>query len=326
MTNLLDLPPNDQPEPDNGKTYVVLPCEPQHFKRFIVGLLGKPQEHKGSVEGVFQVKPRDIANIYHLINQRVTTQNNATLIHLSLTVHYSDGVSVTHNTIEAFEKYHPTNNSFSVAITASFSYLINFNGRLHPEKQEIEVMLSTDPDVLPEDGRHGGWFQSGVFSYRVVHTEITWATDIAGLLKNHAESIIDRSSKIKTFIGHNCDELMTYWFSIIFIGTMASWGYSALHIFEQNLIITVQSAVKYISLSLSVFLSLWVLLSSIRYFFERHVYLRTPSFILLTQNDVDHSEKTKRVLFRRWLAHFSGWVLGLASGVFSNHLYTLLTK
>lgn len=309
-------------EKPSSSTYVVLPCSQDNFRDFVAGLLGKPQESKGSIEGVFRIGQNEISNIFHLIDQRVKKQNDASLIHFSISVHYSDGSSITHNTVSAFQHHHQTANSHSIAITVSFNYLVKFNDRDIPEKQEIDVTISTDPEQGPTRGDF--WFHSGIFSYRIRHTEITWATDVAGLLKNHAESIMDRSSKLKVYLANHSEELMGHWFTLIFLGVVALWTNSAIHIQENNLITTVPGALRYFSVSLSIFLGLAAVLFSIRSFFDRNFFVRSPSFIVLDKKDEEHAENVGRKLSRRWVIHVAGWTIGLASGVFSNFLYALL--
>ncbi|MEN6586154.1 MAG: hypothetical protein ABFE02_08960 [Sulfuricella sp.] len=308
----------------DGKNFVMLPCEAKDFSKFIAGLLGKPQETTGRSEGIFRVTNVEVANIFHLVNQRMAKQNDSTLIHFAITVHYSDGTSVTHNTVAAFENYHPIVNSYPIAISVNFNYLIKFNGRDIPEKQEITVVISTDPDFGIEGRFH--WFQSGLFLYKISHTEITWATDIAGLLKNHAENIISKSSKLKTFIFRNADELLSFWFTTIFVVIMVFWGLSANSIYASNAITSISGAVRYLSVSMAIFLSLGAVLYSIHHFYEMKFHLRSPSFIILTNKDTEHVTKIEKNNTVLWIGYILGWVLGLASGVLSNYLYSIFSK
>ena len=62
----------------------------------------------GEIEGTFKIAHRDVTNIYHLLEQRMAKQNDASLVHFAVTVYYNDGNSVVHNNIGDFEKFHPT--------------------------------------------------------------------------------------------------------------------------------------------------------------------------------------------------------------------------
>lgn len=56
------------------KYAVILPCEPEEFREFISGLLGKPQTITKHMAGPFELTTRDIENFYHLVVQRVSQQ------------------------------------------------------------------------------------------------------------------------------------------------------------------------------------------------------------------------------------------------------------
>lgn len=324
-----DLTANDSNTPANksgdGIQYVMLPCEPKHFRGFIAGLLGQPQTTSGYVDGVFRVNMHDIVNVCHLVTQRVSKQNDSSLIHIAIAAHYSDGNSVTHNTLKAFESYHQTTNSHPIAISISFSYLIKFIDREHPEKQEVSILLTTDAEFRHET-RPKIWFQSGLFSFQITHTEITWATDIAGLLKNHANSIIDKSSGMKKFFSRHADEMLGYWCSFVFLGMLAVVAFSATELHRNGSISTVQDATRYLSVTACIVLGLVTMLGTIERFFSFHIHLRSPSFIVLTEKDKEHVAKVERKQRNAWIAHGVGWAAGLASGVLSNHIYALLTK
>jgi hypothetical protein len=309
----------------NGPYNVMLPCEPKDFRDFIAGLLGKPQEARGKVDGIFTLRARDIANIFHLIHQRVSNQNSSTLIHFAIGVHYSDGNSVTHNSVEAFNSFHPVTPCFPVVITLSFTYLIKFNGREFPEKQEIDVVVNTDRDWRGEEfGEY--WFYSGLFSYRIKHTEISWATDIGGLLKNHAETLIDKTSKLRLFFARHADQLFTYWLILVFVGVMVGWGYSAESIFQRDGINTVGEASRYLAISLSIFLSLIAILKILDDIFAYNVSFQPPSVIVLTAKDEERAARIHRSYLKTCFFVGGGWLFGLASGVFSNYLYAALTN
>lgn len=69
---------------------VVLPCEPDYFRDFVAGLLGKPQTITKEIFGAFELNKDDIANFYHLVIQRVGQQNESTLIQFTVRIVYDD--------------------------------------------------------------------------------------------------------------------------------------------------------------------------------------------------------------------------------------------
>jgi hypothetical protein len=52
------------------KYAVILPCEPEDFREFISGLLGKPQTITKHIPGPFELTRHDIEDFYHLVVQR----------------------------------------------------------------------------------------------------------------------------------------------------------------------------------------------------------------------------------------------------------------
>ena len=120
--------------------YVVLPCEIKDFNRFVAELLGKPQELKGEIEGTFEINHKEISNVYYLLEQRMRNQHGQAPINFVITVFYSDGTSATHNNIPDFERYIPINSCHPISVLINAIYLIKFEGRMIPEKQEVDVV------------------------------------------------------------------------------------------------------------------------------------------------------------------------------------------
>jgi hypothetical protein len=207
--------------PQDDQYQVVLPCDVKDFGTFISGLLGKPQVLTGRVTGNFDVEYQDVANIYHLVNHRVDKQNPGHLVHLSITVYYDNGTSATHNDIEKFKTYHPTEKCYPIEIVLSFTYLLYFPQTNAPEKQVVEVSLSTERN---ERRQWRPYYDGGLFEYRIEYTDRTWATDISGLLKNHAKVLVEEHSKIKEFIRCRTDELVEYSGLLIFLLSAIFWA------------------------------------------------------------------------------------------------------
>ena len=304
-----------------GTFQVVLPCAAEDFRGFVAGLLGKPQETKGEIEGVFQLTPKEIVNICHLVTQRISRQNEASLITMGITAHYDDGDSVTHHNIQDFESYHPTTPCKPVGISIDFIYLIKFQGRDVPEKQEINVSVETDMEYGHR--RVKRWFRSGIFVYRILHTERTWATDISGLLKGHAASIIKTPSAIVKFISQYNSELITYLGILIFSLVMIFWSSHTIPILENPevyfKVYSGQSLTKYWIVSITTFSLLLAVLTAINSFFQYHVTLRPASTIVLTEADKKNITKTNTQSVRNWILYALGWIANLTAGVVATH-------
>lgn len=197
--------PSHRPEPE--RFAVVLPCAPDDFGEFVSGLLGKPQTIEKSIHGVFEIKRDDVINTYHLVDQRIRQQNEATLMQFTVKVIYDDDSSVLLNSLEDFNHYTEVRPIASIGVSMSWTYLIRFKNKRVPEKQEINLSFRSDSDefggVIAEDGviiRRAQWYgQAGVF-LRIHHTERTWGVDIESLLTGHVKSLFNEPSKAERFL------------------------------------------------------------------------------------------------------------------------------
>jgi hypothetical protein len=183
-------------EPQRSEGTVVLPCEPDQFRDFIAGLLGRPQTISRRISGPFEVTRRDIENLFHLMEQRVSSQNDATLIQFTARIVYDDNSSVLLNSFADFQAYSEVKPLVSTAVHLSWTYLIQFRNKKVPEKQQIDISFSgsshEDADTIVHTG--GGLvIRSGhtdQISIRISHTDRTWGTDIESLLSGHVELLL----------------------------------------------------------------------------------------------------------------------------------------
>src|SRR4051812_22283351 len=88
---------------DDGQ--VSLPCTPDTFKQFVSGLLGSAQTIERSFAGTFELEHSEINNIFQLVNQRVTQQNESSLLEFTIKLIYNDKSSVLLNSLSEFEHY-----------------------------------------------------------------------------------------------------------------------------------------------------------------------------------------------------------------------------
>src|SRR6266478_5787375 len=92
-------------EASTSSTSVVLPCSPDQFQNFISGLLGRPQTISRHISGPFELTRADIENVFYLLEQRISSQNEGTLIQFTVRVIYDDGSSVLLNSLADFQAY-----------------------------------------------------------------------------------------------------------------------------------------------------------------------------------------------------------------------------
>ena len=194
--------------PPKEEFAVTLPCHPNDFKDFISNLLGKPQTiEKYFSRGTFTVTHDDILNTFHLVDQRISQQNEATLVQFTVKIIYHDDSSVTVNSLSDFIHFKEIRPIRSESVYLSWVYIVKFQKKNAPEKQQIELGFSTDHDsgeVLHEDGilidRGRRWYGPGHISFCISHTERTWGVDIESLLTGHIKTLLKPRNKTSDFI------------------------------------------------------------------------------------------------------------------------------
>lgn len=307
---------------NNEKIYsVVLPCDTKDFTKFISSLLGKPQELRGSIEGVFKITPQEIVNIYHLLQQRISKQNKSTPINFKITVYYDDGHSVEHNNINDFRNYHPISKCVATGIIISATYLIKFEDAEIAEKQDIEVIFATTPDWT-SDYRYSSWFRGGVFQFKIKYTERTWAEDISGLLKKHGESIVKKQTGIKRWIISNIDDCTEYFLCFIaaafLIYTSNSLIDNIQNINSDQIGIFFIETIKAVTIFFFLCMSFFI----INKILQNTPYIGEKSAILITQYDIDKQVEIKNNRTMNLLKYASGWTSGVIIGIISNIIYS----
>lgn len=283
-------------EPQKDEYKVVLPCASSEFGSFIAGLLGKPKETKGSVSGFFSVDQKHVINFYHLVNQRVSLQNQGSLVNLSITTMYANGTSVTHHNPVDFESYYSIAATHPVQVVMSFTYLLKFNSSLTPEKQEIEIVLATERSS--EHSPFYNWSHSGVCRYTVRHTDTSWAADIANIINSHAESLVEKPSSSKEFFNEHYDEILKQGSRIIYAVVVLVWCYMTNNVGGEG--VGYDYYLKYFVNSLTIFVVLYVVFHFVVDLVLMNISLRRSSFICLVDKDYKRMEKVQKKESRRW--------------------------
>lgn len=189
---------------------VVLPCEPEHFRDFVAGLLGKPQTISRRLFGRFELTKSDVENLYHLIEQRVSSQNEATLIQFSATVAYDDNSSVRLNSFPDFQVYKEVKPLVSTTVSLSWTYLIKFRTKKFPERQQIDLTFKSGADsdhdsfalssARMKEIAVSNLFRIGLIDFRIHHTDRTWGTDIEGLLDGQLHTLLKEENGIREIV------------------------------------------------------------------------------------------------------------------------------
>ena len=190
---------------DESKSYnIMLPCTREDFSDFVSGLLSKGQIINARVMGDFNITKEELINIHNLINQRFTQQNEGSLIHFSVVISYDDFSSVEINSLEEFKMYAEVRDHLSHAITLTWIYLIKFNNRPVPEKQEIGITFRTKDEIKYNhytDQKEKKYYdlKKGLFEVQIRHSARSWGVDIESLIVGHLETLKIPISKARKF-------------------------------------------------------------------------------------------------------------------------------
>lgn len=204
---------------DFQKGYLNLPFDQGQFKNFIKGLLGTPQTITKRMKGNFEIHLSDLQNFHNLINQRVTQQNKGTLVQLKTQVYYSDESSVLLSSYDELVSYREVKPIISEAVRMTWVYLIQFEDKDVPEKQEIELMIisTVQRNVVADDDISIIFPLSGQIRMAIKHTARSWGADIESLLTNQINSILIKPNKLKEFLQKNSSNIGLFTGILFFI-------------------------------------------------------------------------------------------------------------
>lgn len=358
MTNNVSEMPGGAFASGGSQHAVVLPCEPEHFNEFIGGLLGKPQTIERVKSGPFTVSKSDIENLHHLLMQRVTSQNQATLVGFSVKTMYDDGSSVTINSLEDYLIYGEVKPLVARSLIVSWILIVKFPLKGAPEKQQIDISFRAGPvreagGVVFHIGDDGPVrMLSNCMMVRVAHTDRTWGADMENLIEGSLSNLVKEDSKSRRFFSRNAG-----WFGLGTGATIVGISLFAAYRVTSNLIgdylegaeriYSLQSSSpevlqRKIDFVLSVIASgMWtryafyvtglmivsIIISLIVALFVSIAFdVRMPSFITTTSKSVEHREIIIRKLNNNWrnlLLSVSG---ALILSVAANYIFAALVK
>lgn len=311
------LPSNNSNKNEDGFG-ILLPCRIEEFGEFVTKLIGKPQRLKGETDGVFTIRKNEVSNVYHLIDQRIKEQNEGSLAHFEIKVVYDNGTSISHKNIIDFESYYPTLPGRPEEIIIFFTYLIKFRNRDVPEKQEIEIAFSTVPN---RSDKRQKWYAGGLIEWNINHTERTWASDMNGLLKNHAASCIESKSGFWKWLRRYYEEVSHNFGIIVFLLAAIFWLQTALNFLESNPTLT--QLAQFYTISAIVLMSLYIIIGTIIRAITLYLIVKKESFICLIDKDETDRKKLTNKATRRLGIYVFSFILTISTGVIANIIYNL---
>jgi hypothetical protein len=337
---------------EENKFAVMIPCAQEDFASFISGLLGKPQTLERMHISSFEVNRLGIENLFHLIDQRLKQQNDATLLQFTVRIIYDDDSSVLLNSFEDFRQYVEVRPLISVGAQLSWTYLIRFQDRKVPEKQQIEVNF--------QSGRGGPidlefsafepmpWLGRGYVSTQVKHTARTWGVDIDSLLEGHIRTLARPVSTVRKWISRHSGKIGVI-SGLSFMSATVGGAYYSANVFLGQQLDRVQSflqakgAAPSVSDKLDFLLrlaaegswprfafmigsfALFALLASIAFgiLIGSTADNKPRSFVVLTEKTEENKLQMLRKEQAKWLSFIGSIITGVAIGVASNVVFSV---
>lgn len=231
-----------QPQPGQGFA-IALPCAPEDFAGFIGSLLGKPQTIENSARGAFELRKDDITNSYHLVVQRIAQQNDAHLLQFTVRLVFDDNSSVLLNSLADFIAYSEVRPVYPTQAHLSWSFIVKFQDRQHPEKQDIDLSFITGASAAVSIGSGADVAVvsmqrislGGFITFRIRHTARTWGADIEGLLTGHAEHLLLPESPVRKAARTHSGKIALFVAFAFFVTTIAGCLFTANHLAIEQL-------------------------------------------------------------------------------------------
>lgn len=305
---------------------VAFPFNKNQFADFLASLLGKPQTISKRFEGHFSVDKETIAKLYEIINQRIYQQNDGNLIQFRVTIYYSDNSSITLEGYEHLIHYNEPLPLVVEAIHLTWQYLVKFNGKETPEKQEINVSFVTDTDRPRrydfEDDPFCIIGSQGLINIRINHTARTWGADIEALLSKHLEKLVNKESKISRILRYNSEGISQVLRVLILLIAITHlfFGVGKLDTsIATNILLT-----KYFTAGLYLFI-IYLFTLLVEFVLDNQRIYAKPSFLLLTSESIKAKEKNERKYRKAWISYSLTIIISIVTGIIANYIFTFLT-
>ncbi|WP_026602684.1 hypothetical protein [Methylomonas sp. 11b] len=341
-----------QADNSNSKYVIALPCEPENFASFIGSLLGKPQTIATSERGSFEIRREDIVNSYHLLVQRVQQQNEGQLLQFTVRLVFNDDSSVLLNSLDEFLSYSEVRPVFPTQAHLSWAFIVKFQDRSHPEKQDIDLSFLTNgsgafltgDDVEIEFVSMRGLSRGGLIAFRIRHTARTWGADIESLLSGHAKHLLLPEAPARKFVRRNSGKLAALLAVTFFVASIAACLVTANHLATEQLkaVSGLIQSTNALDLKLNRILEMNAEGFWGKYFFSVMIFIVfslisavalavwtetsadtvRPSHLLLTKKAEQNKIELESRYRVRWLSFLGSVGVSIATGIVSNILFT----
>jgi hypothetical protein len=368
MTNNPQQPNHNQPNQNQTninpvQKHISLRYDDKQFAEFVFSLLGKPQTLEKSIYGNFDIKLNEIINFHNLLDQRISQQNHAQLIQFKATINfksvsenndYTRESSIILSNFDELESYNETRPLVSESISLSWIYLVQFNDKSTPEKQEIDVFIGTKGDIIKNSNNFQSNLtririvkKSGIFKLSVRCTAHSWGNDIIELFTREVAILIRNKSSFEklskvfipwfgifsvtlfTFVSgiiHNKIESELIALGVSQFKNTVSQNLSINQLLELLLKYIVEYSANSIKMSVANYDFLAILLFTILAFtlfnFGTH---KRPSFLVLTRKDIKQRARMLNNNKLNWILFFLSVPVSLFVNIASSFLFLYMT-
>lgn len=311
------------PENDRQVGQVALPFNENQFKDFIISLLGKPQTITKRIPGTFEVTKEDLIQIFQVLNQRITQQNDSKLIQFRATIYYNDNSTTTLTGFDHLVNYNEQNPLVSIAVHVTWQFLLKFNNKESYEKQEISISFNSDSSIyvdFPNSDSHYHYADTAV-TFRISHTARTWGADIEALLTKHLSNLTKKPNKFIDTFKYNSESAISLYFGTIGVITIIFLLYNTNLRLHNTTEYSIIEWVHYYGSIPILFYIIYVIQKISVFFLEELTFYSKPSFVLLTSQSFKNKVKRNKKYKSSVLCYFGTAILTIILGIITNYLY-----
>ena len=220
--------------------YITLPVTEEQFRDFIKSLLGRPETLEKRIKGNFALSRQAVINFHFLLEQRIQQQNDAKLVQFQAKIFFDDDSTVTLNSIESLATYNQIRPLVVIGVELNWVFLIKFQDKSVPERQEIQIRIITDEEISVSKYRRRqrplritaileeylDIERISYFDISIRYTAKTWGEDIISLLSEHIKTLLIRNEGWSDILNRNSAKVLwvsTVVFTLIFWWALHSW-------------------------------------------------------------------------------------------------------
>lgn len=312
--------------------------------------LGNKKLIMGAIRGSFDISRNEVENFHHLVTQRVKDQNEYSLQKFEVNIFYDDGSSIKLESMDEFRSYIETRALHPVTISFSWSYLLRFPESQNPEKQQVDIIVSSslddketeskidDDSVRLSASTHEFMIKNlkrdcGSISYSIEHSRITWGIDLENTIRNHINKIIIKPNGFESFtrkhrLKINIAQHLILWAASVYIAIklIVKNTLDDMSASNTDLFITDGTLVYQITFAVASMIVLFVLTAALTGSLDKRAFARRPSFILLSDFDEKYKKKNIKIYERRPFAIFLAVTISVALSIFAAKIDALISK